>query len=129
MELAFNLTWLGLAMFLVWLWLRFVPAVAGDRRAQIVALILVIVILLPAISVTDDLLASQMPAEVDTCLRRDNDWLTVHAVSPVAIALTLPVFAELFAEKRQLRAPSELPAPAYFPPALSSIDNRPPPTA
>ena len=54
---------------------------ASDRRIQMVALAVVILILLPAISMTDDLVAAQNPAEIDCCAGRHHD----HAASPHSI--------------------------------------------
>jgi hypothetical protein len=47
------------------------PAAGATRRTQMVALAVLILILFPVISVTDDLQAIQNPAEVDSCLRRE----------------------------------------------------------
>lgn len=129
MELALNLAWLVLAICLYSLWLRFAPVGEGSRRMQWVALLLLIVILLPAISLTDDLQAAQNPAEIDTCLRRDHDWLAPHAMVPIAIALAVPFFAGLPVQASYWQAPGSPTTPKFIPPALSSIENRPPPAA
>ena len=50
--------------------------------SQFVAMALVILILLPAISMTDDLIAAQNPAEVDCCARRDHDFSSPHSIVP-----------------------------------------------
>lgn len=129
MELALNLAWLMLAVSMIVLWLHFAPQAGRDRRVQFVALALVIIVLLPAISMTDDLMAAQNPAEVDTCLRRDHDWLAGHAVMPVAIAMIVPLFAGLSLRAMPVMVAHALPLPVLHKPALLPIDNRPPPMA
>jgi hypothetical protein len=131
MELALNLGWLLLALWMICLWLRFAPRTGHSRRAQIIALALVILILLPAISMSDDLAAAQNPAEMDTtCLRRDHDWSAPHPIVPATTALVVAFFAGLLVEPVvRARVPGELTAPAVSAPALASIENRPPPAA
>ena len=128
MELALNLAWFTLASLMFWLWLSRPPSPTTSRGMQLVALSLVVIILLPVISVTDDLMAAQKPAEVDTSvsLRRGHDGLAPHAIFPSALAIFLPLFS--FLPQNPLRVVSELRATfAVREPALSSIENRPPP--
>ena len=129
MELALNLGWVLVALWMLCAWLRFAPRAAKKRRAQLVALAVVILILLPAISMTDDLLAAQNPAETDTCVRRHNDCFCPHFIEPMSTALPQPVFAGLPQGFEQIMAPGRLSSPVVENPNLSSIDNRPPPTA
>jgi len=75
-ELLFNLLWVGLSAGLIGIWI-------GSRRRwadvalrpgvciQVAALALVIVILFPVVSLTDDLAACATPAEVEHLVRRD----------------------------------------------------------
>ena len=81
MELTLNLGWALVAVWILCAWVRTAPRRATDRRVQMVALAVVILILLPAISMTDDLLAAQNPAEIDCCARRNHD----HGASPHSI--------------------------------------------
>jgi hypothetical protein len=106
---------------------RFSPHGAGNRRAQFVALSLLLFILLPAISVTDDLLAAQNPAEIDSCLRRDHEFSGHHG--PLLLVAVLPVlFQGGFTSKLpQWAVPGATPLRVSNPPALSAIQNRPPP--
>ncbi|HZP04681.1 MAG TPA: hypothetical protein VFB43_07265 [Terracidiphilus sp.] len=127
MELLLNLAWLLLAFTMAGLWLRFSPNDTGNRRAQFVALALLLFILLPAISVTDDLLAAQNPAEIDSCLRRDHEFSGHHG--PLLLVAILPVlFHERFTSNLpQWAIPGATPLRISNPPALSAIQNRPPP--
>lgn len=129
MEIFLNLVWLLLATAMVGCWLRYAPRNGADRRMQLVSLMVLLFILLPAISVTDDLLAAQNPAEVDCCLRRDHDHLNPHSIFPVVAALPLPAFGHISSEVACLLASGALPAPAVDSPALAQIQNRPPPAA
>ena len=129
MELILNFAWVALAVCMLWLWLRTAPASGSERRAQCIALALALVILLPVISMTDDLVAAKNPAEIDICLRRDHDWLASHAVVPVAVALVVPLWTGLLLHATPILAAFIAPAPALRAPALGPIDNRPPPAA
>jgi ABC-type transport system involved in cytochrome c biogenesis permease subunit len=129
MELILNLIGAFVAMALVGLWLRWAPRAGVDRRTQIVALALLILILFPVISVTDDLLAIQNPAETDTSLRRDHGFANPNSTFPAAAALPEPLLAELPFGFLRFVAPGALPAPMTASPALAPIENRPPPTA
>jgi hypothetical protein len=100
-----------------------------DRRTQLVALALLILILFPVISVTDDLLAAQNPAETDSCVRRDYAAQLLQQISPFAVGLPEPAVAELpFGFLRSASA-SAVPVLIVNSPALAPIENRPPPTA
>jgi hypothetical protein len=129
MELTLNLAWALLALWMLGAWLRIAPTAVRERRAQFVALAVVILILLPAISMTDDLLAAQNPAELDCCVRRDYDCFHAHASVPTISAGPAPVFNGLTVGVVQLLPPNLLVAPLAEIPALTSIQNRPPPSA
>jgi hypothetical protein len=132
MEYTLNLAWALLATLMFWLWMRHAPREHLGRRMQLVALAVVILILLPIISVTDDLQMAQNPAEADSyylCTRRDHVAVSQHSIFPAAIMPPLPVFAELSFGFLRFAAPGNLPAPLVEIPALASIQNRPPPVA
>jgi hypothetical protein len=129
MELTLNLGWAVLAVWMLYAWLRMAPHKAFDRRRQFVALTVVILILLPAISMTDDLIAAQNPAEIDCSVRRDHAGSSPHSVAPVAAALPLAAFTGLSIAIVRMAAPSNPFDPFVEPPALGSIQNRPPPAA
>jgi hypothetical protein len=129
MEFALNTGWVLLAALMFCLWLRFGPRTGTDRRLQFVALALLILILFPVISVTDDLLAAQNPAEVDSCLRRDHATSTPHSIFPAAATLPPSIVAEIPFGFLRFTAPRELSAPTVDHPGLEDLQNRPPPAA
>jgi uncharacterized membrane protein len=76
LELLFNLLWVMLSAALFGLWLVVRAGRAHEKpstqtRLQIVALCLLIVVLFPVVSLTDDLSACATPAEVEHLVRRD----------------------------------------------------------
>jgi hypothetical protein len=130
MELALNLGWALVAMWMLCAWVRKAPRRPTDRRIQMVALAVVILILLPAISMTDDLLAAQNPAEIDCCARRDHDQgVSPHSILPATASLPLPSFSGIAPAYVGVAAPGNLPTPLVENPSLTSIQNRPPPAA
>jgi hypothetical protein len=129
METILNLVWVLLAGVLACLWVRHAPRYGASRRMQVAAVVTLLLILFPVISVTDDLQAAQNPADVEIYLRRGHTAGSQHVIFP-AIAMLPPVsFAGLFFGYQRLAAPSRLPIPTVDNPALASIQNRPPPTA
>ncbi|MGB6401956.1 MAG: hypothetical protein WBF26_03845 [Candidatus Sulfotelmatobacter sp.] len=129
MELILNLTWAGLAALMVLLWLRFGPRAGVSRRTQLVALALLLVVLFPVISVSDDLQALYNPAEVDSSVRRDHVFASAHSILPPILALIQPVAAELSMGAPRFAVLRDIPLPAAHRPCLAAIDNRPPPAA
>jgi hypothetical protein len=130
MELTLNLVWAMLALFFMGLWLRHAPRNGSTTRMQAVALLMFIVILLPVISVTDDLQMAQNPAETtDCCARRNHAALCPHSIFPAVATLPPPVFAELSFGYLRFSAPSHIHIPPVKIPAMASIQNRPPPAA
>jgi hypothetical protein len=112
-------------------WLRRASAKPADRRIQMAALAVAILILLPAVSMTDDLVAAQNPAEIDCCARRhhDHDASTPHSMVPAAASLPLPGFARVRLEFAGMTAPGNPDSPFVESPTQESIRNRPPPAA
>jgi lysylphosphatidylglycerol synthetase-like protein (DUF2156 family) len=129
MELALNLAWALLAIVMVYLWQRCGQAREASRHQQIVAMAVLILILLPAISMTDDLMAAQNPAETDSSIRRDHAYSSPHSIFPAVAGLPMPVFAGVSFGILRMAAPANPPAPFVEHPALASIRNRPPPAA
>jgi hypothetical protein len=129
MELVLNLAWVLLAALVFGLWLRLAPRAGPSRRMQFVALAVLLLILFPVISVTDDLQAALNPVEADSCLRRDHACSTPHSIFPAVAGLPLPAFAEHSIGAQRVAAPSHLDAPLVIRPTLASVQNRPPPAA
>ncbi|MGA2051127.1 MAG: hypothetical protein ABSG96_25835 [Terracidiphilus sp.] len=129
MELALNLAWAFLAAVMVCLWLRRAPRSGIDRRLQFVALAVLLLILFPVVSVSDDLQAAQNPAEADCLVRRDHACSTPHSMLPHVAAMPLPIFAGLsFAVLHRSISGTPLVRVSDHP-ALAPIQNRPPPVA
>ncbi len=130
MELTLNLGWVLVTMWILFAWVRTAPRKATDRRIQMVALAVVILILLPAISMTDDLVAAQNPAEIDCWARRNHDHAAnPHSVAPASPAIPMPSFTGISLAFMGMAAPSDLPSPFVENTCLASIQNRPPPAA
>jgi hypothetical protein len=129
MELVFNLIWAALSTFMVVLWLRYAPRDGASRRMQFVALAVLILVLFPVISVTDDLQAAMNPAETDTTSRRSHMLPVSHSVFPAVAELPLLGQAQLPFAAMKTRV--EAIRPAFLPddPTQSPIQNRPPPVA
>lgn len=129
MEIFLNFSWAILAVTLVVLWLRIGCRLDQSRRSQIVAIAVLIAILFPVISVSDDLIAAPNPAETDNCQRWDHlvpgstHLLQLAAVAPPSIRTEIPfgVVQYILPGKPALRIVAR--------PALTSIANRPPPVA
>jgi hypothetical protein len=129
MELSLNLAWFAVAATLVWLWLRSESSEGNERRRQLIAILVLVAILFPAISVSDDLLAVQNASEADNYLRRDH--LVPSGVQPLhpALAVIAPIlFGGLGFTFSRLAAPG-LPLQRPERPELGEIENRPPPVA
>ena len=130
METTLNLAWAICSLVLIWLWTRSSAANPVSRRTQILALAMVVLLLLPVISLSDDLMAMQGPAETDTSMRRALHPDEGHpSVVPVSFAQPEQVFVALsWNGYSQVVVPSDRLAPSL--PALTrSLDRRPPPQA
>ncbi len=137
METLLNLVWMGVCCFLVAVWacghgvVREDDCLLPQRRTQITALVLLVVILFPVISLTDDLMMSSTPAESEHAWRLD---LRPDPISPmppaipsVLAALTLMVRADDRYISEQV--PSVHVCPAHSLGFYRPIENRPPPAA
>lgn len=105
MEILSNLAW-GLVVVVLWgLWLNSLPrrGEQGSRAQasllpaigiQLVALAMLSAVLLPVISVTDDLQSANIPAEVERAGGRNDRHLALDQVAhPLPIALALLIFS------------------------------------
>jgi hypothetical protein len=90
-ELILNLVWLVASIFLVaaWIW-SIRKGYIEFEWATLIALILLIVILFPVISMTDDMVMMRAPAEIEHIMRRSEAPL-----APVAMLGLLGVLAAL----------------------------------
>jgi nitrate reductase NapE component len=131
MELFLNSAWALLAIASACLWKRLEHRTGAERRSPLIALALLIVILFPVISVSDDLQALQNPAESDTfqCQRRDCLASCPHSIHPAIAALPEPVFAEAAWSFQRNETGLNSSSRAVENPAFDAIQNRPPPAA
>ena len=129
METILNLTWLILAFVLVRLWLSHAPQDGASRRMQVAALAMLIVILFPVISITDDLWSIQYAAETNTSLRREYLASNPHSIFPAVAAPPEITVADTGVACRRLETPLQSPMIAINKPGLDPIENRPPPAA
>lgn len=96
-ELLFNLGWLAVTVFLWGLWLTR-PRGAAKRAnlpaiaVQVMALAMLTTILLPVISITDDLHSCQLPAEVKRSVLQGDRQLS-PAATPNILPFTLVLLA------------------------------------
>lgn len=88
---------------------------------------MLVVILFPVISVSDDLWSLQNPAETDTCHRRDQNGGHSQTHFPAAAALSEPSYAVPSFGFVSLEIPSPERHHGIANPALQAIENRPPP--
>jgi hypothetical protein len=89
---------------------------------------MLIAILFPVISVSDDLLAIQNPAEADNYLRRDHrDTSYTHPVQPMLAVLASVHSSGVGFGFLRFIAPGLLPVQKPERPELAGIWNRPPP--
>jgi hypothetical protein len=129
MELVLNLVWVLLAAAIVRLWICHAPNQSVRRRTQFAAMLLLLLVLFPVISVTDDLQAMQNPAESESTLRRANAAVSPHSVFPEVAAVLPSEFTEISLSVLPFAACTLFPGPAIDNPALAPVQNRPPPEA
>ncbi len=129
MELFLNSAWALLTIVVVCLWLRLERRDRTDQRLTFIALVMLVLILFPVISVSDDLQSLHNPAETDTCQRRDYLASCPHFLFPAIAALPEPFFAELPFGVQRSAAPRSLPSHAVDNRFQDVIQNRPPPAA
>jgi hypothetical protein len=130
MEITLNLAWMMCSLLLIGFWLRNTASNPVPRKMQFLALAMVVMMLLPVISLSDDLMAMQGPSETDISVRRALHPGEGHpSLVPIALASPEQIFTaltwsgySLVAAKKERLAPSVS--------ALTrSLDRRPPPSA
>ena len=127
MELTLNLSWTALATAMCWIWARHARREGQGRWAQFVSLGLVLVIMFAVITIYDDMAMAQNPAETRCFQREDDLGAHEHAhFHPVVASIPTPA-AELTFNTIRAAVPGNILVPTVKVPALSSIQNRPPP--
>lgn len=136
MEIFFNLMWVAVTILLCAMWL------AGLRRhraesllpaigVQVIALTVLAAILLPVISLTDDLQAATNPAETErVCRRCDQQPSPDRPLHRVPVALAVLDSPRIFPQMpvTRLRAVAE-PVSQQTPGFYQAFATRPPPEA
>lgn len=130
MEILLNLAWASCALGLFWFWMRASASGSASRKTQLLALGMVVLLLLPVISLSDDLMAMQGPAESDTCLRR---VLHAHENCPSVVPHSMTLPEQLFialshggSQQTVVQSFRMMPPLTFF---MRSLDRRPPPQA
>jgi hypothetical protein len=96
MEIILNIAWAVCSLGLAWFWLKSSACKRVPRRTQVLALLMVVLLLLPVISLSDDLMAAQGPVETDSCLRRAIHLDLWHpSVMPMVLALPVDLVSAL----------------------------------
>jgi hypothetical protein len=124
-----NLEWVVLAALMCCLWMRHARREGPGRQVQCIALALVLANMFVVISMYDDMAMAQNPAET-RCIQREDD-LGAHAHAPLhpVVASTPTLAAEFPFNTFHFAVLGSLLLPSVKVPALSSIQNRPPPAA
>jgi hypothetical protein len=129
MELALNLEWLAMATAMCWLWARHARREGPGRSAQFVSLALVLVTMFAVITMYDDMAMAQNPAETCCFQREDDLGAHAHASFHPVVASTPTPAVEFHFSTINFPVPGSLLVPTVKVPALSAIQNRPPPAA
>ena len=131
MEILLNFAWALLALTGIYLWARTEHREGTKWHLPFIALVMLIVMLFPVISVSDDLWAMQNPAETDSVSmhRRGHSGLSPHSIFPASDALVESCLIELNVGAPQFASLAMPQVSASTDPALAGIQNRPPPAA
>ena len=127
MEPIFNLVWALVAVTGIGFWFMHGRSKAGSNRSSVIGLALLVVILFPVISVSDDLWSLQNPTESDSFHRRDYRGGTPH-FQPIAVSSLPKTFGpELISLSWRIGLSHLTASPTVQNPALRPVENRPPP--
>lgn len=124
-----NLEWVVLATLMCWLWARHARREGSRRQVQFIALALVLANMFVVISMYDDMAMAQNPTETSCFAREELSGARAHAMLHPVANFTQALFSGPSFEAFYLGVVSNHPAPALRPPAMGSIQNRPPPAA
>ena len=130
MELFLNLAWLGTSVLLIACWVRSIRR--GDARFQwatFIALALLLVLLFPAISMTDDRVAMTAPIELEHMLRCSEAPLHAAVIGIFGMFATLLlVILNMAAPRFYSRVRTRVFAEALLAGFIRAIGVRPPPS-
>src|SRR5580698_2510975 len=129
MELALNLEWMALTIAMCGFWVLHGLRKGPGRQVQFIALALVLVTMFVVITMYDDMAMARNPAETRCFQREDDSGVRAHDPFHPVVASTPTLAAELLFSTICVAAPDSLLVPPVKVPALSSIQNRPPPAA
>jgi hypothetical protein len=124
-----NLEWVVLAAVMCWLWARHARREGPRRQVQCIALALVLANMFVVISMYDDMAMAQNPAETRWIQREDDLGAHAHAPLYPFVASTPTLAPEIPFNTFRIAVLGSLLVPSVKVPALSSIQNRPPPAA
>jgi hypothetical protein len=128
-ELALNFAWMVLVTLMSWLWISRTPRKDASPWTELVALAVIILILFPVISMTDDLAAAQNLAETSSYQRKGHVLTEATFTHHAVLDSFLPVFAVPYPESLTAALSDNLPIASAKTPAVASIRTRPPPVA
>jgi hypothetical protein len=128
-ELILNLVWFASVAAAFLTWYRWRAESGQSQGQQLIVLVVVLAILFPVISMTDDVWAAQNPAEPDSGQRRQLLCVVVHGLAPTTMAMPSDplVPAPTHSKRRAIRSDSKNVSPQLFVDCL--LFTRPPPTA
>ena len=127
MEPIFNLVWALVAIAGVGFWFMQGRSKPRGDHSSAIGLALLVVILFPVISVSDDLWSLQNPTETDSFHRRAYSGGTSH-FQPIALSSLPKTFGpELLFSSWRIGMAHLAASPTVDNPALRPVENRPPP--
>jgi hypothetical protein len=133
-ELFFNIVWGGISLLLGYVWFTSLFRAGTDsllpsRRAQFVALGMLILILLPVVSLTDDLHALSTPVETEHVTRRAHILPAIDQAADLTALLQVRLVLSRYLPHLQTFALLE-PSVQWARPqtgCIRQLANRPPP--
>jgi hypothetical protein len=133
LELLFNLIWVVLSTGLLGFWLLTQRRQQDDRvrsslRIQIAALAILVILLFPVVSITDDLLVCTAPAKVEHLIKQDlQDQQHEHTSTASHLVAALLSFQNPAGTLTRAHFCPSTEAVSSSEQYLSIVGNRPPP--
>jgi hypothetical protein len=128
-ELALNISWTVLSALAACFWLRYRPSGGKDWRIQLLALGMLIVVLFPVVSVSDDLFVAQNPALTEFSSFRKHIFSGSPSTLLASIGLPVSTGWNFGFQFRGFATPSWDAFSARGACKRVAIKNRPPPAA